>query len=592
MKIHLFATLCCGALTLLAAACASGPEAVTVPLLSDVQKSYQLMPREERIAYFASPEKRKLMGSTGFQPLKVYLELPMKKGEFTVRENPDRANAYKKHDFKDISVIAPRYALVSIENGKVALQNLKIATRYEWSMGTGEDMKSGAVYTEDLPPRLMRIHGVPNARDLGGRIGLGGHRVKQGLIYRTGGMNENAKRVKAIPEEEYIKMDLPPAREYAQLLKDLDDLAVKFKKSAKEEPPAGTMPYFLNDEWTVFRSEKTNPPLAELLKAASWQTPPAEFLGVKGEKVHFDRFCNILFPGEEPYRPAVFFKTFDSPEEGLLNVGFGADWFFRLFVNGEMIYDCLDLPDEQGNEVWPPSVTNRQRNIKIRKGKNVIVLVMLSGAGSFSCAFGPCTKWNKDIDAKLARVRYLKMWEAWTFAPGANRMLPTTRDYVANDLGIRTDIDLRWDMECYCMTGSPIGKKTAWIKIPSQSYDGMAEKEGKEAFAKVFRVLLNEKNYPLVFHCIAGQDRTGAVAFILNGLLGVKEEQLFLDWESTGYWNEEARWNHETQFNKLYKVFDAYPGKTINERIEAYVLGLGITKKEIEHFRDIMLEKD
>ena len=105
----------------------------------------------------------------------------------------------------------------------------------------------------------------------------------------------------------------------------------------------------------------------------------------------------------------------------------------------------------------------------------------------------------------------------------------------------------------------------------------------------MFRVFLDLRNYPVLFHCIAGQDRTGAVAFILNALLGVPEEQLYLDWESTGFWNPDIRFSHEA-FSALVHVFDAYPGATINERVEAYVISLGYSKADIDRFRDIMLE--
>ena len=63
------------------------------------------------------------------------------------------------------------------------------------------------------------------------------------------------------------------------------------------------------------------------------------------------------------------------------------------------------------------------------------------------------------------------------------------------------------------------------------------------------------------------------------------------DWEATGFWNPSASFNHARLFDNLYDGFAKWPGETINERIEAYVLDLGFTKKDIGHFRDIMLEK-
>lgn len=149
----------------------------------------------------------------------------------------------------------------------------------------------------------------------------------------------------------------------------------------------------------------------------------------------------------------------------------------------------------------------------------------------------------------------------------------------------------RTDGECRGMTGSPLGPEVKWIHISGAAYSGMQGKRGKEQFAKVFRVFLDEGNYPIVFHCIAGQDRTGSVAFILNGLLGVPEEELYLDWEATGFWNQNVTLNHKNRLDRLVAVFRKPPGKDLHEQIENYVLSCGFTREDIEKFHSIMLEK-
>ena len=174
--------------------------------------------------------------------------------------------------------------------------------------------------------------------------------------------------------------------------------------------------------------------------------------------------------------------------------------------------------------------------------------------------------------------------------PGAVTLTDKSRAYAKGVLGIRTDLDLRSDRECFGMTGSPLGPEVKWIKISSSAYSGMAKDPGKSAFAQVFRVFLDEKNYPIDFHCIAGADRTGSLAFILNGLLGVDEEELWRDWEVTAFQKEKLDFGHRTRFSKLVKVFDAFPGANINEKIAAYVKSVGFTDADIEKFRAIMLE--
>ena len=70
---------------------------------------------------------------------------------------------------------------------------LEIARRWKATVSDGKSTADVEFSTLDRAPRIISLDGVMNARDLGGRIGLNGRRVKQGLILRTGGLNHNAK---------------------------------------------------------------------------------------------------------------------------------------------------------------------------------------------------------------------------------------------------------------------------------------------------------------------------------------------------------------------------------------------------------------
>ena len=173
---------------------------------------------------------------------------------------------------------------------------------------------------------------------------------------------------------------------------------------------------------------------------------------------------------------------------------------------------------------------------------------------------------------------------------GKSRVEGENGAYILSRFGIKSDIDLRSDGECYGMAGSPLGDSVKWFHYSSCAYGGMQSNSGKEAFAKVFRVFLDERNYPIDFHCIAGQDRTGSVAFILGALLGYDEDVLYLDWELTGFWNRSVRFRHEGRFDLLVDGFaKKYPAGTIHESVAKYVRDIGFTDGDIAKFRSIML---
>lgn len=58
-------------------------------------------------------------------------------------------------------------------------------------------------------------------------------------------------------------------------------------------------------------------------------------------------------------------------------------------------------------------------------------------------------------------------------------------------------------------------------------YDRMLDERGAE-WATIVRLLSEDSAYPAVFHCVTGKDRTGVLASLIFGVLGV-DEQTVLD---------------------------------------------------------------
>lgn len=179
---------------------------------------------------------------------------------------------------------------------------------------------------------------------------------------------------------------------------------------------------------------------------------------------------------------------------------------------------------------------------------------------------------------------------------GRNRLTVEDVKYFTRTLGVKTDLDLRSPGETADLAESPLGPYVKFVLRSSPAYRGIFDAHGKKIMAENFRTFCDEANYPIYFHCIGGADRTGALGYVLNGILGVDRHELETDWESTFYPNipdanpDPDFWCRESHFNNGFSKY-GNEGDSWNRRIELYLLDCGITSEEIAKFRKIMLEE-
>jgi protein-tyrosine phosphatase len=105
------------------------------------------------------------------------------------------------------------------------------------------------------------------------------------------------------------------------------------------------------------------------------------------------------------------------------------------------------------------------------------------------------------------------------------------------------------------------------------------------------------QNKKVLFHCNAGADRTGTLAFILEALLGVNESDMAKDYELTSFFMGHIRRRDEVLDDRgcgypsmIDYINKHFNGKNINDKVENMMLSFGVNQKQIEEFREIMLE--
>ena len=366
--------------------------------LHTIQRRYSQAPWAECEKYFDGAANAKELRSRGSTPIPIKLQWKgdAKEYQVTVRRLPDGKVALAQ-------VVATNC---------VEVDSLDIGTEWEWTVAASNDCLVSRFKTEDCIPRLVRMTGTSNCRDIGGRRGLGGRRIRQGLVYRTAGLNSNAP-----------------------------------------------MEYYTNEEILAFEKK------GELVK-----------MGHPGRELH------------------------------------------RRLARGEKLS------------------SHPSRNGLVKR----------------TC-----------------------------FAPGRRRLSDREVARILSFYGIRTDIDLRTDNECYGMTGSPLGPSVKWVHISYSGYTG--------AFSEVGLAI--NKKVLIVFHCIGGADRTGTVAMLLEALLGVPEDELWRDYLTTGFVGGVSDAKHQQWFGSALKKLKEYPGATLADKAEAYFLKLGFTKDDVSRLRERLLER-
>jgi len=177
----------------------------------------------------------------------------------------------------------------------------------------------------------------------------------------------------------------------------------------------------------------------------------------------------------------------------------------------------------------------------------------------------------------------------WT--KGRNRLTKKGRAELAK-LGIRTDLDLRTPRECWGMTGSPLGDGVKWVNISFGSYARLRKQSWtRQAVRKAFDVLADEANYPLVFHCIGGADRTGCLAMMVEVLCGVDMDEALKDWELTGCYTARLNFVHKKTIDHFVDYLAEFPGDTDEARMRAFLASCGVAEAQMEAVRRILRQE-
>ena len=188
---------------------------------------------------------------------------------------------------------------------------------------------------------------------------------------------------------------------------------------------------------------------------------------------------------------------------------------------------------------------------------------------------------------------------------GANADAVSTADkqYLVQDLGIKTELDLRNSGEGQ---RNKLGVENC-VSIDDNggfyynNYpNGITYEKGQQVLVKELKYFANKDNYPIFFHCAIGRDRTGSLALVLLALLGVSKKNICIDYELSMFAlasTQDIRGGSTTVLDLLNQlaiiynyIYGGYSGSTMKEKTENFLIDIGLTQDEINAIRSNMLE--
>lgn len=159
----------------------------------------------------------------------------------------------------------------------------------------------------------------------------------------------------------------------------------------------------------------------------------------------------------------------------------------------------------------------------------------------------------------------------------------------AEPFHFRYDCDLRSGSVFTGVYASRLGEDVTHKFFTAPQYGQVFQAEYFAALRDLFAELADANHYPMYLHCTYGADRTGTLVFLLQGILGVPEEQMRFEYCLSGF--TFPQYVSGENLNVLINGVSAYPGDTLNEKIEAFLTQtVGVPAEQLDSIRAIFLE--
>lgn len=168
----------------------------------------------------------------------------------------------------------------------------------------------------------------------------------------------------------------------------------------------------------------------------------------------------------------------------------------------------------------------------------------------------------------------------------------------AKRLGIKTDVDLRGMSSAVSPLGVGVKRlnfNAPWYVDETDGNGNNTGLDGDDAFVQAFvneiKACADPDNYPMIFHCSLGRDRTGTLAAMLLAVCGVEKSDIIKEYELS--WLSEIACNNQyiqlSAITKLCNFIEGQNGGTFKDKAVGFLLGAGVEESDITSIRNILL---
>ena len=169
--------------------------------------------------------------------------------------------------------------------------------------------------------------------------------------------------------------------------------------------------------------------------------------------------------------------------------------------------------------------------------------------------------------------------------------------------GLKAELDLRGhsDVDTESTLKGIVDDYEFCAPVIEEGYSQMLnDDKEKTRMCMQFIFDMVDKNKPVYFHCSLGRDRTGTVAMLTLGILGVPEGDISQEYELTqfaphGYATsdgEKTKMTRTADYDGAANVIWKYAGEngSFQDGVNAYFLEIGLSQADIDKFKQNMLE--